>query len=469
MNNRRSSDDIASGTVAWPWAGIGLALAFLAAHTVYVVTIGADVAYMDSLRYIGYYFERPWDGVAWARFWNQGDHHGLISQLVLWLNIRVLGMNVLVVNVLTGFVLLGTALVLFASYLRFARIRGQSPGAARALLVLAAMLSIVFSLAGFELYTLDLGFPENLRNGMFLALGCWLLQRERRLGVVGCSLLSLALLALMLLCAYGRIYSFAGALMVAAMLASVRGEWNAGRAALICTVVTVVLGLAAYMVLGAVLPKGIGSTGLQHVSPVAAVRAILFGASSSFLGMETIDHFAIPLVAVGCVGALLLGLLAWRCVSYLVAVRGCGSVVPVFLIAYGSITLLAVAFSRGSEPLGAMASRYYPDVCWLLLGLVWILATHADIGRRSRWLTYLLLLPVLIGYCLSQVTETVIWPYRAEAFATMRRATLTCDGVPDSSVALLQANNHEILQHAIDLQRHYRLGVWRHAVTPCSN
>lgn len=461
---------------SWLCLGVGLAMLFLAAHTVYVVTIRPDVVYMDSLRYVNYYFERPWGAEDIARFWNQGDHRGLLSQLVLWLNIRVLGMDVLVANVLTGFVLLWTSLVLLRSYLRFDAALGTEFSGRRIFLAWMAFLFIIFSLAGFELYTLDLGFAENLRNGIFLTLGCWLLQREDRLGAGSCLSMALALALVMLVCAYGRIYAFSGALLISVIMALLRSEWGAGRSAWICVVITVTLSLVLYIVLGALLPQGLGNTGVQNVALPAAARGILTGVASTVIGVDVVEQFKVPMALLACFGALILSLLVWVGIAYLKRVRASGSVIPVFLVTYGLINVLAVAISRGAEPHGAMASRYYPDFCWMLLGLAWMLV--AILGQRleplrgkfsRRWLAVVALTPILASYSLTQIVETKIWPYRAEAFDAMRQAALTCGGVSQDSVSLLQANNQQILEQAISLQRQYRLGAWRHVQISCPN
>lgn len=180
-------------------------------HTLYVIQIGADVAYMDTLRFVGYYSDmqnKPFD---FWKYWNQGSHRGIFAQVVIWLNMYYLGLNALFSNVMTGFVLFFMSLVVCSAYLK----SNQDEFFVKNSAVIFFICCVIFGLHAFELYTLDLGFPEISKNLAFIFVAAYYFNLTKA-SVSNKIIMSLLIIFVLLCMAYGRIYAFVVSFVFAA-------------------------------------------------------------------------------------------------------------------------------------------------------------------------------------------------------------------------------------------------------------
>lgn len=457
------------------WRLAGAAILFVVLHTCYVLQIQPDVAYMDTLRYIGYYADveaHPWRAFA---YWHQGGHRGLLTQAVLWANMGALGMNLLLANVLTGFVLAGIASSIAWRWLR----AGAPQGGWRAWAITLFVFLAVFSPAGFELHTLDIGFAEIGRNLYYLAVVIPVLDPQRRPGRALAGALAVLIVGGMLFVSYGRIYAFGAALAATAVLAArARARAGDGDGATPrwgwAVAGTVAVGFAIFFVMSSVIPSSVGMAPGLAPSPWLVIRGASLAAASALISAEAAMHGGVTPSLLGLAGALLVAGTALASARYLRLLRAGAPALPLFLALYGGLNALAIGAARaGPDFAAAMASRYYPDLCLALLGLAWMLLALHDASRqgahRRAWgaAVAVLALAWAAGFAYTTAVERATAPYRTKAFNEMRDATLSCAPLDEADAALLQANSLAIAQRAVDYQREHRLGPWRTTTKTC--
>lgn len=447
-------------------AWIGFAL--LCLHTIYVLQIGADVAYMDTLRYIGYYpdvIENPLRALV---YWNQGEHRGLASQLTLWANIKLFGMNILLANVLTGFILLAISGVIIRAWAR--SIDTNSPP--RLFHFVGFQLFVflvVFAPAGFELYTLDLGFPELTRNLFYVLIISLSLDGGIRKSKITPWILGMGIAIGMVLISYGRIYPFGVAALATAVCVQLwRDRSRRPRSGPGLVYGGVIVGFVNYGVLSRVLEATISYDSARSFSVPAILEGMGYAVASVFVGVEAAIHYAVPGVflwllglIVGVVGVIVV-------VIYALGMKDGRSSLPIFLTVYGAMNAVAVGYARGGGDFYSyMASRYYPDLSLALIGIAWmafvIIADKEVSIRVRRTIATVVALGSLVwltGYLLTAKVEISTIPYRAIAFNEIRTLTLSCSPLRPEDAIKLQ-NALPVAETARKLQMEYRLGPWR--------
>jgi hypothetical protein len=452
----------------------------------YLMRASPQVPYMDSLRYIGQ-LERLLHGrLSWQEAWNFGEHRGLwypIVQLVEWIG---WGLDARVSTKLTGAVVLAT----LAIWLRQWWLVARDPAAAAAgerrawtVVVIPAVAALVaFSPAGFEIWLLDLGFAQLLKNLCIVAfLALWAREVDAASDAKRRPWLGVAGGVLVLVVAYGWSYLFTVAALVA--LVATR-DWSARdlRYRLLLGV-PLLAAQIAYVAGGhGVLTRG--SSILDAGGLPVLVQGVLLASGSALIGYHTAmrDHL-------GHAGLMLLGivpLVAFAIAALRVAADGIDAPrrFHLSLALFGLGTLGAAAFSRSGEVIeAAAASRYFVDYQWLILGTLGLACDRRRLGRplvrASRWPALAAwverfdrrMLPVLVvaivaGHVATWSLEWRLAASRAAYFAKMRDVYL--EGVhSDQDAAMLQAPFDDA-KRGVEVAERYALGPFRALRASCA-
>lgn len=446
------------------WVSLLCALTFGFMHQILVERAYPDALYMDSLRLL--YQVHAWeDGrLSFVELWGLGSaHRGFINPLILLANVRIFSLDVLLANRLTGLVVGIVVFVLLFVYNRH-WLRVDTAGWLVRFATSVLMGALCFSWAGFELFTLDLGLPLWIKNLCFLVFfGCH--ARYLAAGPISTSRWAMASAALsaagtliVMFIGMGWSYAFAGAVL-AVQGASICVEIRARRLPLKDVAMRAAPLLCILLALAWSLAQGASGGHVEEDASFARVAGsvgdvgslVLYALGGGWIGAETLAHYGINIDAATWFG--LIGVLAGGWVLFDRFRRGLygGSLLPLYLVAYGVMTALSLAAARGEGGAQAvMASRYYMDVVLFPIGILWMAAESVAATRQragaqlANFLVYsLLALSMVLAVASNGKREWAVAPYRALAFEAMNAALR--DGVPDEAAAqLLQAP----LEHA---------------------
>lgn len=472
------------------WPILVALFAAVCAYQFYIFKASPLVPFMDSIRYI-----TQIDGVlrgdlAWAQIYGAGEHKGLMYPFFTLIEWVLWGLDSRITTSLTGLLLVGQ-LWLWINAAAHGGAYGARDELDRGRTIKNAMLFasaalIVTSPAGFEIWTLDLGFAQVAKNLIFVAFLYELSLRAKWLeGARPALTMGLLGAGIILLVAYGWSIAFFVA-AVASSLMVIRGR-RGGFRELVLLLGPMTLAQVGYILSmeGGVVTNQASIT--ANGSGVGQfIFAAAYGAGTTFAGSEVIAELGIgPGVVMmaggGLIGLCLIGLV--RAYDHTFGSRA----YFVGLAAFGLVTLLSVAFARGGGDFrNAGASRYYMDYVWLLLGTVGLLrAKFGDAGgapvsvcnphigraiQAFRWFVVLLgvVVPILatLGHLTTWKVELAKAPYRAEAFRKMGEVYL--DGVQRDDDASLLQSPRLTAAHAMEIVENYRLGVWRSVKAGCS-
>lgn len=432
-----------------PYIGVAL---FAILHQLYVTRAHPDAPYMDSLRLL-YQMEQWRAGhLSFIEFWGQhSQHRGFINQLFLLANIKFFSFNVILANRLTGIPILLVTLIVVA--ILNGRTAPWDAGyyslhfiSKLALSALIAMLC--FSWAGFELLTLDLGLPlwtKNLFFVVYFAMHSHYLpmpDKKHYTNLVGCVLALLGPI-IVLIIGMGWSYAFVASVVAVNALYAVFFIIRRRRfPPLIKTIPVAVLMLAQalYIASGSLIGQVGGSdkalTALWQVPSLS-----LYALGSVFIGVESASYYSIPLRLLQFCGGMAVVAAIYMVIRRLRRGLDSGSLLPLYLLAYGALMALSVSVARGgSGPETVMASRYYMDIVLFFIGLIWL--WYEDIGATLSRHALLRSVPfvvfclvVVVGQGLTYSREWRAAPYRAHNFEAMNDALFA--GVPDEAAAQL--------------------------------
>ncbi len=421
-------------------------------HQIYVTHARPDAVYMDSLRLV-YQLEQWRRGhLSFLHLWGLGgQHQGFVNQLLLLLNVKYFSYDVLLANRMTGIVVAILVMVIIVAFNLGARESREKLYAVPITVrigVSALIAMICFSWANFELFTLDLGLPlwiKNLSFVTYFAVHAYYLRlpaRGKHIRTVG---LGLALVGpvIVLMIGMGWSYSFVAAVLAVSSLAVVESIKNHDvRAPFLKFIPAITLLLAQIVYLLASMSGGGAAAAPGRFSTLLHVpELLLYALGSGLIGVETIANYPVlfhvlPYISGGAVAVAVVLLFA-RFGRELYS----GSLLPAYLLAYGFLTALSVSVARGGEGVAAvMASRYYMDIMFFFVGLVWLWYDSLE-GSLASWsyvsmtLFLTLCFVIFVGQSLTYRKEWASAPYRSVAFKSMNQALL--EGVPDQKAAIL--------------------------------
>jgi len=456
----------------------GIVLLLLLLHQVMVTRAAPDALYMDSLRLLRDMDDWQAGRMSLLALWTQGSaHHGLVNQAALLANMQLFSLDVLLVNRFTGAVVAGVALLLLSAFLREPVWRGAGPvriasGARWG--VGGLMAALCFSWAGFELFTLDLGFPLWIKNlcfvGFFAGHAAYLsgLGEPGRPWLARGLLLSLAGMFVVLFVGMGWSYAFVVAVLAVTslFLAIQRRRMPLrSRFAALLPAVALVVAVALYVAAGSAQGEGEGLSRLASDLP-NRIWLALHALGAAWIGVEVLPFFGMPLDAAAWLGLLTCGAALWAGIARLRRGLLAGSLLPLYLLGYGALMAVSVSIARGDGGAAqVMASRYHMDLVLFLFGTLWLCTVElAARGFRPRAPSLVFAaVCLLVGATLTatMMREWKAAPYRAAAFEAMNRALAM--GVPDQAAADLLQSPLEHARAGARLLREHRLAVFAEA------
>ena len=450
-------------------------LLFLALHMAFLARAHPDALFMDSLRLLGQVEDWEQGRLSFVELWGLGSaHRGFINQLLMLANIHFFSLDVLLANRLTGAV---TAILAFSLVYLFNRqFAGTASAATRIARFPVSLLlaGLCFSWAGFELFTLDLGLPLWIKNLCFVL---YFIAHARYLAApggggprmawsAGCLVLAGALIVFFV--GMGWSYAFVGAVLAVHALAMLAG-WMAGqppRRWLLHRVLPAIALLAA-LALSLAQGQGGGRGGDEDsfarlLDSVPSMLGLSFHAlGASWMGIEAVSYHELPLTAAAWLGAVSLVAAGYGVVQRLRRGLYSGTLLPLYLVAYGVLTALSLAAARGDGgPSAVMASRYYMDVVLFAIGTIWLWFEDADARgwKLSGALFAAYCMVLASGLYLTFQREWATAPYRAESFQAMNLALYR--GVPDDAAAQLLQSPLPLARRGAALLRERQLALF---------
>ncbi|MGB4466974.1 MAG: hypothetical protein WBI41_02835 [Azovibrio sp.] len=415
--------------------------AFCCLHVLYLQRAMPDVPYMDTLRVLALLAGWEQGRVSLPELWGLGSaHQGLINQFLIYANVELLHYNALWANRLTTLAIALVALLIgldvVADYRKTAGPTIRAGWRFAWVIFLVLIPVQLFSGAGYELFTLDLGLSLWIKNGLIVL---YYVLHSRYVGLVGAgrggSWLGLALslmgpiLVLMVTMGWGGAFVLGATLQVLAGAGFWRRRADDGRG-MVRPVLLLWLSLAVYV---AVSLLGRGRSDGRPAAHGGRLPRLL--GASSWSGQRMA-----PVARLDPNGG--------PCAVDPRPVQHCADGMEAYLPArHGPACTACLCRSDGAcvgragDGLdGVIASRYYMDLILFPIGLVWLLLVLAGPGAgRGAAVTMVGALVLMLGLQVQVYRDE--WrtaPYRAELFQSMKQALLM--GVPDpEAAALLQA------------------------------
>lgn len=426
------------GRGAWALL-VSAVVALLLLHQLYLSRAMPVAPYMDTLRVIALLDGWEHGRVALAQLWGVGSaHQGLINEVFIYANIKLLHYDALWASRLTGAVIASLCLLLGLTGLSWLR---RDPGQAGAMwpwlgyLLFCVLVPIqLFSGAGFELLTLDLGLSLWIKNaaivGYFVLHSAFLRAAATSASMWRRSL-ALMLLGppLVLLVTMGWSFAFVGAATLQLLAAGNPARHGLRR---YMPVLSLWTALAAYVGIsllgrssGELAAAGVHFSELLPLAALALSGAVIPPGVAAGIGMPVLGQQMVGVLMMLVAAVFLVGLVRGR--------RPLPETTPLALLGYAGATALALAVGRGGEGAGAMlASRYYMDLVLFPIGLGW-LALMLGRATAMRLLVMSALCLMLLFQCLTYRQEWRAAPYRAAIFSAMNQALL--QQVPDKHAA----------------------------------
>ncbi len=462
-------------------------VAGLLAFEWYLRIASPQVPYMDSLRYMDQLNGILHGQLSWWDIWHGGEHRGLFFPIVHLLEWLGWALDTRVTTRVTGIVVLFTLALWYYQWAK--SLSGSVEGRGRAplpwviYLVPSLAALVAFSPSGWELWLLDLGLAQLLKNLCIVGfLALWAREIDLDAGARRRPWLGLIGALLVLVVTYGWSYS----LTFAAILALATGQaWSPRRVRYrLALLAPILLAQAAYVLGGGgVLMRG--SSILDAGGLWAMFRGTLLGAGSVIVSYQTavgagLGHAGVLVMLMGAVAltAFVIEVVRMSADGFDATRRFHFSVA-----AFGIGTLGAAAFSRsGSAMEAAAASRYFVDYQWLVLGTLGLacdsrrlgaplvssprwLALSARIATLSRGMLPAFVIAIGIGQFATWNYEMRVAPLRAEMFQKMRDVYLA--GVrTDQDAQLLQASVSEA-KRGVQIAQRYELGPFRALRAAC--
>jgi len=454
----------------------------LVVFQIYVTLASPQVPYMDTMLFFAQ-IDRIINGeISWLRVYGAGEHRGFLYPAITSLEWGLWGADARVSTVLTGFVVTAIFFYWLKAFLYPQDDVRKTDGQVRiAFLICLASAFIIVSPAGFELWTLSLGFAQLVKN-LLIVIFLYQLAIKRTwqksfawaifCGVWGGSLILVA--------TYGWSYPFLAAAFFV-LFATVLHDPDTRKNAAI---------IFALMLFAQIIYTFSGGSVFSHVSPAGTITFSLanlisgffYGAGTVFIGNEAIARLSLPLSVPIVLGALLL-MVGFFTVLITLVQQSPAKIFLSGLLIFAVTVLAGVTLARGGvEFTNTGASRYFVDYVWLLLApLAIIFITNArtpDSEPRSRFLSPLvLLLPLKIvmaillivaaaGYIATWVVELKSLPYRTATLEAM--ASVYRKGVQSEDDARLLQSPYPVAKRAVEFAQRYEIGVLRHDKPRCT-
>ncbi|MBB6339281.1 hypothetical protein FHR59_003571 [Xanthomonas arboricola] len=433
-----------------------VSILFLFFHQFYIFKVHPDAVYMDSLRLLHQWYDWRSGRITFHEYWNQGSHRGFVFQAILGLNVKLFALDPLLANRLTGYLIAVSSFLVAFGALRM--LLSEMRLVYRPAYVYAAIIlsgAIFFSLAGFEVLTLDLGLGLWLKNFLIICffLSASQLQKKQ---AASWNLLFLCILGPVIVLIFGMGWSYA---FVAAFFSVQFIIWScdclaSGKILLRRSAIVgfaLIVSISGYILLG---QSSAASSSTKNTMPAAGdlIGLVLAALGSSLIGAESLSFYNIPVIALTFLGAGLIGILGAILITTLARRRIVELAFPLYLSAYAIFASVSICLARGGAGItSVIASRYFMDFLLLPVALIWLVvyAIINGVSRKERFGWKILSLAycgvIVAGLLLTNYREWRAAPYRAQAFQEMNNLLLGGD-IDERNAKLLQAPLNDALK-----------------------
>jgi len=457
----------------------------LAGYQIYVAVAAPQVPFMDTIRFLVQIDQILKGEISWFDAYGKvgNVHRGLIYPFVTLIEWIVWGIDSRITTILTGFVVPAIFFYWLRAFLALNSLADTKPVLTLGMLGICFFSAlIVSSPAAFELWTLDLGFAQLLKNLLIVIFLFHVIIRKKWVESNLNAFASGALGAFLILFAtYGWSYPLFAAASFGLLAHCVRAVAHRKRAAVVFTIMLVAQ--AIYVYSGMAMSAGIESTNSNTFSISNLLGAIFYGAGTVFIGGEVITKLGIPLFVPIVLGALLIFASVFSIVITLMQTAS-ARIFLCSLVVFSLVALLGIALARASiDFTNAGASRYFVDFIWLLLCPLAIILTtnklnsceylkfigtiaYARILRIFKVGITVLFMCAIFGHLITWIVEFKTAPYRALAFERM--ASVYRNGVVEESDAILLQSPYETAKKAIEVAQRYNLSNLRYEKPKCS-
>jgi hypothetical protein len=443
---------------------------------------------MNSIGYLSDY-GKSWNSSFWniLSAWPQGQQSGLIDPLFEYVNITLFSGNALVPCMLAGG-------ILFFAYINFGKLlitalnnttsRDFDNEGARGNLFVVLLLLIaaicVFSLNGWELYTLTLGAPEITRTLLYAIIAFYVFHilNSTNIKIVNLIIIALMLFVSIVIFGMGQVYGFSIALsLVAIWLTANSASVRLKKTIIISRVICLLpfLFLAVYGFLSYTF--GMASSSHITIFPLLSVtRLYLNIIASGAMSAESAQKLvwgSFILIMFGLAIIALCAKLVWK---LLVLSKSTMSAFAAFLVTYSLLVCGSIVLARDDTGIwGVMASRYYINIMPLYLGMLLAFAVTSRYNVNSQdgigdnlifdVAQKVFIVSIIAAFLYLQINgnamEWKIAPYRA-AYSLNAAKVIVCERpVTEAAQSILQANTLTITRNAVETMHQYRLGPYR--------
>lgn len=451
--------------------GISLAL-FLGVHIYFLRQALPLDPYMDSLRIVGQIFDVLKGKVSILEVWRESGpsifyHLITLIEWIFW------GLNTQITVIFTALSLALTFMIYIISSLRLIKNNKKSVVILVVLIVLQLVSAcIFFSPAGWEIWLLDLGLPQVLKN-FIIVIFLYYLSRTNFALITTKTFILTCLLAvsIVLFVSAGWSYAFTATVLFFSTSLPKRSP------RLFLLPLSVLLSQICFWYFSSGVTRlGAMSIPFDLSGLQIFLSAFFYGISTAFIGNETLELLKLPAYVIFLFGALFF-IVSFFLMSYiLLAKREQGINFFMLIYTFGLFTLLSIAISRGGQGYQFVgASRYFMDFQFIFFGFMGMYISllsddvntagvHRNIfSEKLRIsLTVFFIFFVLMaasGHLFTYYNEYRKAPYRALAFKAIsdvyRNGTLDVE-----SVRLLQTT-FASLEKALPIFKQFNLGSMR--------
>lgn len=454
----------------------------LALFQIYVAMASPQVPYMDTMLFF-VQIDRIISGdISWLRVYGAGDHRGFLYPAITAIEWFLWGADARVSTVLTGFVVTAIFFYWLKAFLLSPDDGTKINGQGRIAFVIALLSAVIMaSPAGFELWTLSLGFAQLLKN-LLVVIFLYQLAIKRTwhrslswalcYGVSGGSLILLA--------TYGWSYPFLAACTFVLFAIALHCEECRRNAAIVFGIMFIAQ--LVYIYLGNGVFSNSPSVSAGSFSIANLISGFFYGAGTVFISSESIVKLGLPVgVAIG-LGVILL-LMCFAAVLITLSQQSPEKYFLCGLLVFGLTVLAGVTFARGGiEFTNTGASRYFVDYVWLLLApMAIIFTTHslplvrkqpyklmsfAKLLRLLKTGMAILLIIATLGHVATWAVEFKTAPHRAAILDAM--ASVYRNGVQSEDDALLLQSPYGVAKRGVEVAQHYELAILRHDEPRCT-
>lgn len=349
---------------------------FFCLYIYYLDQTSPLVPYMDSIRYIGQVHDLLTGATSLSDTWRQSGSVGIMYQLVTLFEWVFWGLDSRTTVIFTA-VVWATLFSLYAKawpdfYNKYAatELNNRTPMSPFAIQLLVGFY--FFSPAGWEIWLLDLGLAQTLKNLVIAAY----IYALSRIDYHACSVSKLFLLGvigamIVLFISYSWSYSFSVAVFFVATLCGGLVLKNIYKGLLVILPVLIAQLIYVHESGGVLNSMAITS---DVRGAVNFMMALLYGTSSIFAGIETLDVLRIPsgiLMTIG--GFFIFAVLMVFNLWFKSAPTNRNGIYFVALGIFGFCTLASIAVARGGQGYQfAASSRYFMDYQFIFIGFLGI-------------------------------------------------------------------------------------------------